>query len=1002
MSELNRTPGEEALWKALNQLGQRLERLEQAMRAQVQPPPLPPHMPAKESAQPIPVEPEPQWQTVYEVKPDAPVDLGEPLPVEPVEETPQAEAVELFQSPHPAPPPLAAGRTVPTPPAEKRQSIEQRLGMRWLLIAGIAMTLLAAVFFFQYMVTKGWINEGVRLCIATAAAMTMLAIGEVALRRTMRLFAGGIWACGIVLLYMVTFVASPNSPLGPAYFKLGSTAAFACMCAVTLMGVGLAVRSGMLLSAIISMVGAMATPILLSTGENREVALMTYLLIIDAGFLILAIVKRWQALAPLAFAGTAIVFGGWFARYGGESSQFVTSMFGWGLFVLFVLHIMVGRQKNQSHPAVGMAMLLLGGTLMVALWLRMQCSGASLLTQLLILNLLLLAICMYNRWQYMVPLVMAGTIILMGIWLGQSGNSVVLTNTYGWIFFAVFTAYGLVSVRLGRAHPLTAPAFLGASGAFLTALWLGLNQLPSISILIQLAVLDVLVLGLCLVYRWNWPRCGAVIWTVFGIFLSSSGLPMVDHGTVITAMPLSVWICAFFALFSADLLIRAWWRESRTLEAMDGVLAGAVNALMFGSTYYLLREEHASWMGAYTAGLGLAALGLAWLVRRRADRRMLAYAYLSTGLILLALAIPIQFKKAAITLAWAIQSVVFMFAARRLKSYLITLASLAVLGLAIIHYFGLAMPYDPRLAETVFSPLGVSITQGLLLAMALTAACFADAAMLIRETSAPVYRDTAKRVAMFGVIIYGLQTVRFLPPLAATWWWMAMVLAVGAVAWWRRSSSVGVLTILLLPIVAGKWMLYDTLALRLMDKPADLTVACNWQFSAAILLTAIILVFVRRFIAGGLIESPTLAGMSCAAWRSMLTLLAALIVVWGGSFEIDRFFASQAAHEFAKPSQAMQMGYSLWWSLCAITVLISGFVWSKPVLRYFAIAIFAVTLGKVFLVDLYDVEAVYRILSFLALGILLVAASWFYNSYFRAAANAKAAESQDAPPPTNE
>jgi uncharacterized membrane protein len=45
--------------------------------------------------------------------------------------------------------------------------------------------------------------------------------------------------------------------------------------------------------------------------------------------------------------------------------------------------------------------------------------------------------------------------------------------------------------------------------------------------------------------------------------------------------------------------------------------------------------------------------------------------------------------------------------------------------------------------------------------------------------------------------------------------------------------------------------------------------------------------------------------------------------------------------------------------------------------------VFAGTLAKVFLVDMRNVEAVYRILSFMCLGTLLIAASWLYHRYFR-------------------
>ena len=115
---------------------------------------------------------------------------------------------------------------------------------------------------------------------------------------------------------------------------------------------------------------------------------------------------------------------------------------------------------------------------------------------------------------------------------------------------------------------------------------------------------------------------------------------------------------------------------------------------------------------------------------------------------------------------------------------------------------------------------------------------------------------------------------------------------------------------------------------------------------------------------------------------AVLGLSTWFVVLWGGSFEVDRFVLSNKAG-LADSSKALQMGLSLWWAVCATTMLVWGFIRSFPQLRYFAIGVFFVTLGKVFILDMQGVDAAYRILSFLGLGMLLVAASWLYNRHFK-------------------
>ena len=69
------------------------------------------------------------------------------------------------------------------------------------------------------------------------------------------------------------------------------------------------------------------------------------------------------------------------------------------------------------------------------------------------------------------------------------------------------------------------------------------------------------------------------------------------------------------------------------------------------------------------------------------------------------------------------------------------------------------------------------------------------------------------------------------------------------------------------------------------------------------------------------------------------------------------------------------------WSCQAITLILLGLIGNLRYRRILGITIFGVVLGKVFLLDMSQIEAVYRILSFVACGILLLAASYLYHNY---------------------
>jgi len=56
-------------------------------------------------------------------------------------------------------------------------------------------------------------------------------------------------------------------------------------------------------------------------------------------------------------------------------------------------------------------------------------------------------------------------------------------------------------------------------------------------------------------------------------------------------------------------------------------------------------------------------------------------------------------------------------------------------------------------------------------------------------------------------------------------------------------------------------------------------------------------------------------------------------------------------------------------------------VMRHPLLRYLGFVLFLFTVGKTLIIDMSEVEKVYRILSFVASGLLLVAAGYFYQRY---------------------
>lgn len=100
----------------------------------------------------------------------------------------------------------------------------------------------------------------------------------------------------------------------------------------------------------------------------------------------------------------------------------------------------------------------------------------------------------------------------------------------------------------------------------------------------------------------------------------------------------------------------------------------------------------------------------------------------------------------------------------------------------------------------------------------------------------------------------------------------------------------------------------------------------------------------------------------------------------------------QVANAFAEPGEryvalalegefAFSMTCSIAWALYALALLIAGFVWSIRGARYAGLALFGVTLTKLFVHDLANIESFYRIAAFVGVAVLALGAAFLYQKF---------------------
>ncbi|MHC4489251.1 MAG: DUF2339 domain-containing protein, partial [Planctomycetota bacterium] len=196
------------------------------------------------------------------------------------------------------------------PTTRKAGTLEQRIGTRWVLIAGVITVIFAVGFFLKYAYDSGWIGPTGRVIIAAISGLVALAVGEVTRRRGYGIVAKGVTALGFAILYMAVFATY-------AYYHLfaSPTPAFVLAVLVTVAAMLYAVSLNEIVVAFLSLLGGFLTPVLVSTGENRPIALFCYVLVLGVGAMLCAYHRKWRAVNLLAFLGTFALYTGWFEKF---------------------------------------------------------------------------------------------------------------------------------------------------------------------------------------------------------------------------------------------------------------------------------------------------------------------------------------------------------------------------------------------------------------------------------------------------------------------------------------------------------------------------------------------------------------------------------------------------------------------------------------------------------------------------------------------------------------
>lgn len=225
-------------------------------------------------------------------------------------------------------------------------NLESRIGSHWLNRIGIAAVLIGVAYFLKYAFDSGWIGPTGRVAIGVIAGIAVVLWSERFRSRGYRVFSYSLKAVGIGTLYLSLWAAFQ------VYHLMPSEAVFACMFAVTAATCVMAITQDAEILAVFAIAGGFSTPVLLSTGVNREIALFSYVLLLDAGLLALMIFKPWRRLLWLGFAGTLTLYLAWSGEFYSRPQLDPTLIFATLFFGIFAAAPILMLRQDEGEGTI--------------------------------------------------------------------------------------------------------------------------------------------------------------------------------------------------------------------------------------------------------------------------------------------------------------------------------------------------------------------------------------------------------------------------------------------------------------------------------------------------------------------------------------------------------------------------------------------------------------------------------------------------------------------------
>jgi len=186
---------------------------------------------------------------------------------------------------------------------EQHPDLEKFIGENLVNKIGIAILVLAIGFFVKYAIDNNWVGPAGRVGIGILCGGILIGIAH-RLRNSYKAFSSVLVGGGLAVFYFTITLAYHQ------FHLFNQTTSFVILIVITCFAVALSLLYDKQELAVIALIGGFSSPFIVSNGHANYNALFIYLVILNAGLLVIAYYKSWRILNISSFGLTVLVLAG--------------------------------------------------------------------------------------------------------------------------------------------------------------------------------------------------------------------------------------------------------------------------------------------------------------------------------------------------------------------------------------------------------------------------------------------------------------------------------------------------------------------------------------------------------------------------------------------------------------------------------------------------------------------------------------------------------------------